>query len=158
LHNQQYAFIHYKGFRSTIHKLYSIYRAIKQGIRAKAKNIFSGLLRCTVNGLQIKPSSLYFDFFRGLNRHLIPISMLAKGGHFWTSENPCYDCLPHCCKDSGSGQRGQAKKESAIFSTFSPMVKIISIPSKLTIEILAQVKSGVVRAMANQCDLCKNSS
>lgn len=35
------------------------------------------------------------------------------------------------------------------------MIKIASIPSKLTIQILAPVKSGVVLAMANQCDLCK---
>ena len=49
------------------------------------------------------------------------------------------------------------KKESAIFSTFAPMVEIISISSKLTIQILAPLKSGVVRAIAYRYDLCKNS-
>ena len=41
------------------------------------------------------------------------------------------------------------------FSAPAPIIKNDSISSKLTMEILAQVKSGVVLAMANQCDLRK---
>jgi hypothetical protein len=66
LHSQQYAFIYYKAFRTTIHKLYSFSRAIKDGIRAKTKNIFAVLLRCGIIALVLRLLSIFSNWH---NRH-----------------------------------------------------------------------------------------
>jgi hypothetical protein len=66
LHSQQYAFIHYKGFRTTIHKLDNISRAIRKGIRAKTKNIFAVLLRCGVIALVLRLLSIFSNWHNGL--------------------------------------------------------------------------------------------